>query len=57
MFVYRDNVEREYEKEQRNVAKEYRKTLMNPTREVAKIELRGGAQKKMLAGVDLGAAW
>lgn len=41
MFIYQDIVKQEYNSEQRTVSKEYKKSVMNPLREVARIELKG----------------
>lgn len=47
MFIYRDIVEQEYNSEQRTVRQDYLKSVMNPLREVARIELKGNRQRKM----------
>lgn len=47
MFIYRDIVDQEYNSEQRSVTKEYMKSVMNPLREVARIELKGNRQRKV----------
>ena len=41
MFIYRDIVDQEYNSEQRSVTKEYMKSVIDPLREVARIELKG----------------
>ena len=41
MFVYQDFVQREYDQEAREVTKEYQKGILDPLRDVAKIELQG----------------
>ena len=46
MFIYRDIVEQEYNSEQRTVRQDYLKSVMNPLREVARIELKGNRQRK-----------
>lgn len=46
MVVYQDIVNLDYEKEKRQVTKDYQKDVLNPLREVAKIEMRAGNKKK-----------
>jgi len=41
MFIYQDHQKQEYEEEQRKVTKEYMKSVIDPQREVARIERRG----------------
>jgi len=41
MFIYQDNVQREYESEMRSVTKEYQNSVLDPGREVARIEMKG----------------
>ena len=47
MFIYRDIVDQEYNSEQRSVTKEYMQSVINPLREVARIELKGNRQRKV----------
>jgi len=42
MFIYKDLVELQYKKDQRDVSGEYRSSINNPMRDVARMELRGG---------------
>ena len=48
MFIYQDNVQQEYDSEARSVAKEYQKSVLDPLREVARIELKGNRQRKVV---------
>lgn len=41
MFIYRNMMEQEYEEESRKVTKEYMDDVINPLRQVARIELKG----------------
>ena len=52
MFIYQDNVQQEYDKESRDVTKEYQKSVLDPLREVARIELRGNRQRKVVKVSD-----
>ena len=47
MFIYKDIVNQEYDEEQRMVTKEYHKAIMDPMREVARIELKGNASTRI----------
>lgn len=48
MFVYKDIVNQEYDSEQRIVTKEYQQGVIDPLREVARIELKGNRQRKVV---------
>ena len=52
MFIYQDNVQQEYDKESRDVTKEYQKGVLDPLREVARIELKGNRQRKVIKVSD-----
>ena len=47
MFIYKDIVNQEYDEEQRMVTKEYHQAMMDPLREVARIELKGNASTRV----------
>ena len=54
MFIYYNNVQQEHDAESRHVTQEYLKSVIDPLREVARIELKGNRQRKVIkvSGLD-----
>ena len=48
MFIYKNITKQEYDSEQRAVLKDYQSVVINPMREVARIELKGNRQRKIV---------
>ncbi len=48
MFIYQDNVMKDQDTESRKVTQEYLKSVIDPLREVARIELKGNRQRKII---------
>lgn len=48
MFIYQDHLNKEYAQEARDVQKEYYKAVIDPNREVAKIEKKPRKKKKIV---------
>lgn len=49
MAIYQDLVNMDYQKDIRNATKEHLREVLNPLREVAKIELKGRVKRKGVA--------